>query len=233
VKNLRSDGGGEYKSKEFVNFCKSQEIIMQTTARYTPQKNGVAERKNQTIMNMARSLLREKCLSNLFWVEAVACLVYLLNRSPTTSLKMKVPQESWSGTKLNVSHLRTFGCIAFAHIPSELRKKLNDRSEKRIFVGYSETSKAYRLYNLISKKLILVEMSNFLKISSGVSLKIDLWTVKIHCCHFLKTQKIQDRKHISLPFQDYRYKDSLKVLRTTLLQVEIHPMNFKIRELEV
>jgi hypothetical protein len=128
---------------------------MQTKARYTPQQNGVAERKNQTIMNMARNFLREKCLSNLFWVEAVACSFYLLNRSPTTSLKMNVPQEAWSGTKLHVAHLRTFGCIAFAHIPLELRKKFDDRSEKCIFVGYSETSKAYKLYNPISKKLIL------------------------------------------------------------------------------
>jgi hypothetical protein len=92
---------------------------MQTIARYTPQQNGVAERKNQTIMNMARTLLKEKSLSITFWVEAVACSVYLLNRSPTTSLKMKVPQEAWSGTKLNVAHLRTFRCIAYDHIPSD------------------------------------------------------------------------------------------------------------------
>jgi hypothetical protein len=82
---------------------------MQTTTKYTPQQNGVAERKNQTIMNMARSLLKDKCLSKLFWDEVVAGSVYHLNRSPTTSVKMKVPQEAWSGTKLNVSHLRTFG----------------------------------------------------------------------------------------------------------------------------
>ena len=106
-------------------------------------------------MSMERSLLGEKSLSNLFWAEAIACSIYLLNRSPTTSVKMKVPQEAWSGTKLNVSHLRTFGCIAFAHTPSELRKKLDDQSEKYICVGYSETSRAYRPYNLISKKLIL------------------------------------------------------------------------------
>jgi hypothetical protein len=116
---------------------------MQITTRYTPQQNGVAERKNQTIMNMARTLIKEKSLSNIFWVEAVACSVYLLNRSPTTRLKMKVPQEAWSGTKLNVVHLRTFGCIAYAHIPSELRKKLDERSEKCIFTGYSKTSKVY------------------------------------------------------------------------------------------
>jgi hypothetical protein len=106
-------------------------------------------------MNTTISLLKEKCLSNTFWDEGVACSTYLLNISPTTSLKMKVPQEAWSGTKLNVSHLRTLGCIAYAHIPSKLRKKLNDKSEKCIFTGYSETSKAYWLYNLISKKLIL------------------------------------------------------------------------------
>jgi hypothetical protein len=136
---------------------------MQTTTMYTPQQNGVAERKNQTIMNMARSLLKEKCLSNTFWDEAVACSSFLLNRSPTTSLKMKFPQEEWSGTKLNVVHLRTFRCITYAHIPSELRKKLDDRSEKCIFTVYSETYKAYRLYNPISNKLILSTDVKFLK----------------------------------------------------------------------
>ena len=136
---------------------------MQTTARYTPQHNGVAERKNQTIMNMARTLLKEKSLSNRFWAEAVACTVYLLNRSPTTSLKIKVLQEAWSGTKLNVVHLRTFGCIAYTHIPSKLGKKLDDISEKCIFIGYNETSKAYRIYNTISKKLILSRDVKFLE----------------------------------------------------------------------
>jgi len=119
VKFLRSDGGGEYISKEFANFCKSQGIIMQTISRYTPQQNGVAVRKNQTIMNMERTLVKEKSLSNIFWAEAVACSSYLLNRSPTTNLKMKVPQEAWSGTKLNIAHLITFGCIAYTHIPSK------------------------------------------------------------------------------------------------------------------
>jgi transposase InsO family protein len=163
IKALSLDGGGEYNSNEFSNFCKSQGIIMQTTTMYTPQQNGVVERKNQTIMNMARSLLKEKCLSNTFWAELVARSSYLLNRSPTTSLKMKVPQEAWSGTKRNVAHLRTFRCIAYAHIPSELRKKIGDRSEKCIFTGYSETSKAYRIYNPISKKLILSRDVKFLE----------------------------------------------------------------------
>jgi hypothetical protein len=123
----------------------------------------VAKRKNQTIMNMERTLLKEKSLSNRFWAEAVACSVYLLNRSPTTKLKLKVPQEAWSGTKLNVVHLRTFRCIAYAHIPFVLRKKLDDKSEKCIFTRYSETSKAYRIYNPITKKLILSRDVKFME----------------------------------------------------------------------
>ena len=114
-------------------------------------------------MNMGITLLKEKSLSNTFWAEGVACSVYLLNRSPTTSVKMKFPQEAWSGTKLNVSHLSTFGYIAYAHIPSELRKKLDDRIEKSIFTSYNETSKAYRIYNPISKKLILSRDVKFLE----------------------------------------------------------------------
>jgi hypothetical protein len=136
---------------------------MQTTTRYTLQKNGVAKKKNETIMNMATTLLKEKSFSNTFWAEVVACSVYLLNRSPTSSLQIKVPQEAWSGTKLNVVHLMTFGCIAYARIPSELRRKLDGKSEKCIFTGYSETSKSYRLYNPISKKLILSRDVKFLE----------------------------------------------------------------------
>ena len=90
----------------FQILCKSHGIIMQTTTMYTPQQNGVAKRKNQTIMNMARILLKEKSLSNIFWAKAVACSVYLLNRSPTTSVKMKVPQEAWSGI---LKHLKLTG----------------------------------------------------------------------------------------------------------------------------
>jgi hypothetical protein len=104
VKFLRTDGGGEYNSKYFAYFYRQQGIIMHTTTKYIPRNNGVAERKNYSIMNMARIMLREKSLSNEYWVEVVACSIYILNRSPTTSVKDKVPQEAWSGPKLNVSH---------------------------------------------------------------------------------------------------------------------------------
>ena len=141
---MRSDGGGEYDSREFVDFCKQHGIKKQTTTRYTPQQNGVAERKNRTIMSMARSLLTTRKLSKDYWAEAVACAVYILDRSTTSSIQGKVTKEKWNGLKVVVSHFIIFGWVAFSHVPEELRKKLDDRSEKYIFIGYSEQSKAYR-----------------------------------------------------------------------------------------
>jgi len=115
----------------------------------------VAERKNRTIMDMARSMMKERHLSNEYWGDAVACSVFILNRSLSKSVMNHVPQEAWDRKPCNVSCFRIFGCVAYAHVPKEMRRKLDDRSEKCIFVGYSEESRAYRLYNPISKKYVI------------------------------------------------------------------------------
>jgi hypothetical protein len=80
---------------------------------YTPQQNGVMERRNQTIIGTARSMLKAKGLSGMFWAEVVAVAVYVLNRSPTKGVVGKTPYEIWHGKKSTVHHLRTFGCIAY------------------------------------------------------------------------------------------------------------------------
>ena len=152
---MRSHRGGEYKSNELLDYCRDHGINKQFTTSYTPQQNGVAERKNRTIMEMARSMLKGKNLPNEYWVEAVSCAIYILNRSPTKIVMDMVPQQAWSGKIHSVSHLKVFGCIAYAHVPKETRSKLDDKSEKCIFVGYDEQSKAYRLFNPITKKIIV------------------------------------------------------------------------------
>ena len=106
-------------------------------------------------MEMARSMLKGKNLPNQYWAEAVACVVYILNRSPTRIVRDKIPQEAWSGKHHCVSHFRVFGCIAYAHVPKETRSKLDDKSEKCIFIGYDEQSKAYKLFNPITRKVII------------------------------------------------------------------------------
>jgi hypothetical protein len=107
------------------------------------------------VMEMAKSMLHEKGLPKTFWAEAVYTVVYLMNRCPTKAVWGKTPFEAWSGRKLSIKHLRVFGCICYAQIPKEKRYKLDERSEKCIFVGYSSMSKGYRLYNLKTNKVII------------------------------------------------------------------------------
>ncbi|KAI3521063.1 hypothetical protein L1887_10522 [Cichorium endivia] len=98
IKSIRSDQGGEYNALCFQEFLKESGIHHQLTTRYTPQQNGVAESKNRTMIEMARSMLKSKGLPNEYWVEAVACACYLLNRTSTRSLSKMTPQEAWNST---------------------------------------------------------------------------------------------------------------------------------------
>ena len=153
IKALRTDRSQEYLVG--TNFFEQHGIQHQLTTRYTPQQNGVAERKNRTIMDMVRCMLKAKQMPKEFWAEAVATAVYILNRCPTKSVQEKTPEEAWSGRRPSIRHLRVFGCIAYAHVPDQIRKKLDDKGERCIFIGYCSNSKAYKLYNLETKKVII------------------------------------------------------------------------------
>ncbi|RWR98872.1 retrovirus-related Pol polyprotein from transposon TNT 1-94-like protein, partial [Dinothrombium tinctorium] len=155
IKMLRSDEGCEYRSKKFNAFCKGKGIIQQFTASYTPQQNGVAERMNRTIVEAARCMLQAAQLDNKYWDEAVQTAVYLQNRSSTKALTNITPYEAWFGKKPDLSNLRVFGCQAYAHILIEKRQKLDANSTKCIFLGYSESIKAYRLQEVKTGKLVI------------------------------------------------------------------------------
>lgn len=94
---MKTDPVGERTLGEFDEFCAEQGIKRQLTAAYTPQQNGVAERKNRTVMNMVRCMLSEKKIPKTFWPEAVNWTIYVLNRCPTSTVKNKTPEETWSG----------------------------------------------------------------------------------------------------------------------------------------
>ncbi|KAL4324140.1 hypothetical protein GQ457_11G003170 [Hibiscus cannabinus] len=141
LKVLRTDNGGEYVSNEFNDFCKDSGILHQLTVPRTPQQNGVYERRNRTILEMARCMLFEKHLPKLFWA--------------TKAVDGKTPFEAWAGSKPSVKHLRVFGSICYSHISANMRSKLDERAWKGIFVGYSSQSKGYRIYNLESKMIVV------------------------------------------------------------------------------
>jgi hypothetical protein len=155
IQCLRTDRGGEFTSNEFNDFCNNQGIKRQLTTAYTPQQDGVSGRKNRTLMNIVRCLLNGRSVPKMFWLEAVKWATYVLNRSPTLSVKNITPEEAWSDMKPTVKHFRVFGCLAFVHIPDVNRKKLDSKSTKCVLLGVSEESKAYKLYDPVSRKIIV------------------------------------------------------------------------------
>ncbi|WVY95960.1 hypothetical protein V8G54_028111 [Vigna mungo] len=154
IKLLITDGGGEYTSREFESLCQDNGIKHEVIAAYTPEHNGLAERHNRTIMNMARCMLKEKDVVRELWGEAVATAVHVLNRCPTKRLTNRVPHAAWSGKKTSVNHFKIFGSLAFCDVANQKRVKLDDKSKAMVFVGYHSTS-AYRLFDLIRKRITI------------------------------------------------------------------------------
>ncbi|GJU66865.1 retrovirus-related pol polyprotein from transposon TNT 1-94 [Tanacetum coccineum] len=150
---LHSDRGGEYTSTVFNNYCEEQGVRRFLTSPYSPQQNGVAERKNQTILDMVRSMLKSKSKPKEFWAEAVQCVIYVQNRCPHANLLERTPQEAWSGIKPTVLHFKVFGSVTYAHVLDQRRTKLDDKSQKYMFIGYDEKAKAYWLFDPIEKKV--------------------------------------------------------------------------------
>jgi hypothetical protein len=155
IRVLRSDNGGEYTSKEFMDFCAGEGIRRELTVPYNPQQNGVAERKNRAIVGAARAMLHDQGLPLFLWAEACYTAVYLQNRSPHKAVGSMTPEEAFSGKKPEVGHFRIFGCTTYSYVPSEKRTKLEPMAERGIFVGYSETSKAFRIYLPSLRKTVL------------------------------------------------------------------------------
>ena len=110
---------------------------------------------NRTLVESARSMIAHAGLPNCYWAEAVATAAYVRNRTPSNAIKEHItPYERWYGRKPNVSHLRVFGCTAYAHVQSSERKKVDEEAEKLRFVGYSNKSTGYRLLNEATRQLV-------------------------------------------------------------------------------
>lgn len=156
VKAVRSDNGGEYLSREFKDFLAEHGIVHQLSAPHTPQQNGVAERTNRTIIEMARALLHHARLPPQFWAEAVATAVCIKNRCPHKAVDgNKTPEEAYSNNKPDLSHLRVFGCDAYALLQDGHRHKMDPKSRRCVFIGYTAVPGTYRLYDPVTHKVII------------------------------------------------------------------------------
>ena len=144
VQAVRTDRGTEYVNSELETFFTDNGIIHSLTAPYTPEQNGVAEQFNRTLMERVRAMLFDAKLGEELWAEAAKTANYIKVRSPT-GRESSTPWELFTGSKPDVSAMRVFGSKAYAHVPKQLRQKLDAVSEVGVLVGYEPQSKAYRV----------------------------------------------------------------------------------------
>lgn len=155
IKVVRSDNGKEFVNAKFQEYFAKKGIVHQTTVPYTPQQNGVAERANRTLVEMARCMLETSSLPQSLWGEAVNTAVYIRNRAPTKVLGDVTPYELWNGRKPSVSHWKTFGCdaIVLRKGPQSKGRQFMPKGVKLKFVGYADSTKGFRLYDSKSRKI--------------------------------------------------------------------------------
>ena len=153
IKILRSDNGGEYVSHDFQAYLQRKGIVSQRSCPYTPQQNGVAERKNRHLLDMVRTLLLQSSVPPRFWVEALSTAVYLINRLPSQQLGFDSPYYRLFGVHPNYHMLHTFGCVCFVHLPPHERHKLAAQSVRCAFMGYSTTQKGFLCYDAVANRL--------------------------------------------------------------------------------
>ncbi|WZZ50841.1 hypothetical protein YC2023_050948 [Brassica napus] len=155
IQTFRTDRGGEFNSQEFQDFCDDSGIKRHLTAPYSPQQNRVVERRNRTLLEMTRSILKHMEVPNWLWGEAVRHATYLINRIATRTLVLQTPYESFKKRRPNIEHLRVFGCVGYVKITKPHLKKLDDRSRALVHLGTEPGSKAYRLLDPSTRRIIV------------------------------------------------------------------------------
>jgi hypothetical protein len=171
VKDLRSENGGEYISNEFKDFCNKEGIQRELISPHNPQQNGIMERKNKTIMGVARVMLHDQGLPMHLWAEACNTMVYVQKRCPHRVPSMSTPEEAFTSKKPDVSHFKIFGSFVYVHVTKNARKKLESSFEVWIFVGYTETPHNYRVYFPNSKMTVMRRDTKF---DEGKSMRLSL-----------------------------------------------------------
>ena len=157
IVSIRSDHGGEFQNEKFEHFCEKHGINQNFAALRTPHQNGVVERKNRSLEELARTMLNENSLPKYFWVDVVNTGCYVLNRVLIRQILKKTPYELFKGRMPVLSHLKVFGCKCFIlNNGKESLGKFYAKTDEGGFLDYAPQSHAYRVYNKI---LMTVEES--------------------------------------------------------------------------
>ncbi|KAL4570004.1 hypothetical protein LXL04_025653 [Taraxacum kok-saghyz] len=147
VHKIRSDNGTEFVNQTIDSFLQSKGIDHNLSAPYSPQQNGVVERRNRTLVEAARAMLKFSNLSLYFWAEAVQTACFVQNRSVINKRLDKTPYEALNNKKPDLKFLRIFGCRCFIKNNKDHLGKFEPKADEAIFLGYSTNKKAYRVLN--------------------------------------------------------------------------------------
>lgn len=146
VKTMRTDNGLEFINKELKNVFEKMGIRHERTCTYSPEQNGRAERENRTLVEAARTLLHSKNQKKFLWAEAINSAVFTLNRIGNCPIQDQNCYKLWFGKDYDINIFNEFGSNVAVHVPKEKRLKLDSKTEKGIFVGYSDVTKGYRIF---------------------------------------------------------------------------------------
>ena len=143
VKVLRSDNGGKYTSKEFKDYSARKGIKHQLSILGQPEQNGVAERMNRTLTECARNIRLQADMSEEFWAEAVNHASYLVNMPPSTAIDFQIPEEIWRRV-CGLFNFTNFWLPAYSFVDSQKKNKLESKSKKCIFIGFTKGIKGFK-----------------------------------------------------------------------------------------
>ena len=155
VKIVRSDNRMEFQDHSALQFYAQQGIIHQKSCVDTSQQNDIVERKHKHLLEVAKALMIQANLPQRFWGDSILTAVYFINRFPTPLLHNMTPFEILYNEKPAYTHLRTFGCLCYASTLKKAKSKFIARATTCIFIGYPYGQKAYKLYELETKKVFV------------------------------------------------------------------------------
>ncbi|GFT14655.1 retrovirus-related Pol polyprotein from transposon TNT 1-94 [Trichonephila clavipes] len=196
---VRTDGGLEFCNKDMDNFLTELGIKHEVTNSYTPEMNGVAERFNLTSLDGIKTLLNSSEVPHKFWGEALLCFTYAWNRICHKDSN-KAPFEKYSGRKPSVLHPKPFGCLAYAGVPKQIRKKFDMRAKMGIMMGYAQRTKGYRIWLIDENKLVETINARFDENKRGINFK----------------QKVNSNLGYNLNLPDYYDEDDFDRVKDSL-----------------
>ncbi|XP_075504426.1 uncharacterized protein LOC142541857 [Primulina tabacum] len=154
VRRIRTDHGKEFENISFSSYCDRKGISHEFSAPKTPQQNGIAERKNRTLQEMARVMLASKNISKRFWAEALNTACHISNRVYLRSGSTMNSYEIIMGKKPNLKYFHVFGCVCYTLNDRDQLAKFDSKSDKCLFLGYATDSRVYRMFNLRTRTIM-------------------------------------------------------------------------------